>query len=381
MEKPIRRGVAGQHAKTHYRFKRVQVKSAIITCDDPRWVAALGAARHDFYHLPCYQRIAAQPGEVPLGFLCEDAGNVMLLPFLKRALPDALGGAVAGYDSISPYGYPGPISNQGAPAAWLNECYRTFADELAAQDIVAAFIRLHTLLNEPSQFEGVGSLVDHGPSVYIDLTLSEEELWAQTRRGHKRDLAVLERRGYSITMDDWCHLDEFLKCYYDSMRRLGASDFYFFPRKYFEDLRDCLGDRIHLCLVRMGDEIACAGLVTEMDGLCQYHLSATADEYFQEHPSKLMLHHLRGWLKARGNKVYHVGGGVGALRDTLHLFKIGFSPLTSEFYTWRLIPDQARYDTLVNRWRTHNGQEPPSADEFFPQYRAPSPEEPVACES
>jgi hypothetical protein len=294
------------------------------------------------------------------------------LPFQQRPVPAELAGGERLFDVGSAYGYPGPIWSRGAPRSFIAAAARQFVGRLAEEGVVSAFIRLHTLLNDPADFAGIGEIVDHGPSVYIDLTLTEEELWAQTRRGHKRDLRVLEERGYTITMDDWERLDDFLTCYYDSMRRLGASSFYLFPKAYFEGLRSCLGnDRIHLCLVYLDGDIACAGLVTEMDGLCQYHLSATADAHFQDHPSKLMLHHLRTWLKRRGNRIYHVGGGVGALRDTLHLFKTGFSPLAAYFHTWRIIPDQHRYDELVAR-RFGSGALCEEGDElFFPRYRAP----------
>lgn len=331
----------------------------------------LTRAEHDFYHLPCYQTLSAAAHDEPLAFHAVAGEHALLLPFHRRPIPERIGGTDGLFDATSPYGYPGPIWTRDAPAEFVRDALEGFATLLPDSHIVAAFIRLHTLLNESDLFEGVGELINHGPSVYIDLTLSEEQLWAQTRRGHKRDLVVLEKRGYSITIDDWSRLDDFLTCYYDSMRRLGASPFYFFPREYFERLRDCLGNRIHLCLVHLEDDVACAGLVTEMDGLCQYHLSATADAHFQDHPSKLMLHHLRFWLKARGNRIYHVGGGVGALRDTLHLFKIGFSPLTADFHTWRVVPDEARYEGCVARWSALAGRPPVDRAAFFPQYRAP----------
>lgn len=349
------------------------LQQSLIDPSSAAWKDVLAEAEHDFYHLPCYLELTAQPDERPCGFLAHDGDHRLLFPFLLRPIPAALTTAgEALFDAVSPYGYPGPIASRGAPIAFVRSALQGFVETLEREGVVAGFFRLHTLLNEPGQFEGVGELVNHGPSVYIDLTCSEEELWAQTRRGHRRDLAVLEKRGYTVTMDDWGRLDDFLTCYYDSMRRLGASEFYFFPRSYFESLRACLGDgRIHLCLVHLDGDIACAGLVTEMDSLCQYHLSATADRHFGDHPSKLMLHYLRGWLKARGNRIYHVGGGVGALRDTLHLFKSGFSPHSADFYTWRVVSAPERYDRLLERWSALGRQEPVGRDAYFPQYRAP----------
>lgn len=342
----------------------------IITTASQEWRTLLGHADHDFYHLPCYQELSAASGDQPLAYLASQGDARLLIPFHRRPISAAIAQGRELFDAASPYGYPGPIWTRAASKDFITDALTGFSFTLRDAGFVSAFIRLHTLLNPPGFFTGVGTLVDHGPSVYIDLTLSEEALWAQTRRGHKRDLVALEQRGYVITMDDWSRLDDFLTCYYDSMRRLGASQFYFFPREYFDRLRTCLDDRIHLCLVHLDGDIACAGLVTEMDGLCQYHLSATADRHFQDHPSKLMLHKLRFWLKDRGNRIYHIGGGVGALRDTLHLFKIGFSPLSADFHTWRIIPDETLYAELTARWSVMAGRPPVDAEQFFPQYRA-----------
>ena len=347
----------------------------LIEPGSDEWVEVLNFADHDFYHLPCYQQLASSEGETPRAFWASNGSDLFLLPFQQRQLPHELTDGEVLYDAGSSYGYAGPIWSRGASSDFVAAAARQFADRLGDEKFVSAFLRLHTLLNDPNNLGGVGEIVNHGPSVYIDLTLTEEELWKQTRRGHKRDLKILNERGYTIVTDDWDRLDDFLTCYYDTMRRLEASSFYFFPKNYFEELRACLGDdRIHLCLVYLNGDIACAGLVTEMDGLCQYHLSATANAHLQDHPSKLMLHHLRMWLKNRGNRIYHVGGGVGALRDTLQLFKAGFSPLAADFYTWRIIPDRRRYEGLVNRHYEINSFEPAQVDgdlAFFPQYRNP----------
>ena len=68
---------------------------------------------------------------------------------------------------------------------------------------------------------------------------------------------MLEQRGYEIVMDRWDQLDDFMTCYYDSMRRLNQPVL-FLSQILFRGLKTCLGDRIHLCLVYLADDIACA---------------------------------------------------------------------------------------------------------------------------
>jgi hypothetical protein len=70
------------------------------------------------------------------------------------------------------------------------------------------------------------------------------------------------------------------------------------------------------------------------------------------------------WAKAAGNRVLHLGGGVGSRNDALFQFKAGFSDLRSSFETWRVICDEARYLKLIE----DAGVSGASVDGFFPAY-------------
>jgi hypothetical protein len=47
----------------------------------------------------------------------------------------------------------------------------------------------------------------------------------------------------------WDRLDEFYRAYIQTMRRVGASEFYQFDKGYFEMLRDKLLGNLHLLIV------------------------------------------------------------------------------------------------------------------------------------
>lgn len=347
------------------------LQESLIDPSSPVWSEVLARADHDFHHLPCYQSLSAGADERPRAFLASDGEQQLLVPFLQRPIPVEIAGEQGLFDIVSAYGYPGPVATRGASAEFVREGLAAFAAALAQERIVAGFIRLHTLLNDPVLFDGIGETVTHGPVVYVDLTKSEADMWADVRSRHIKDIELAKRK-FELVVDGWGRLDEFIACYHESMARVNAGSFYMFSKEYFEALRDCIGiDRIHLCLLLHEGEVACGTLVTEMDGLCQYHLSGTSDAYLGDRPSKLMLHLLSNHLKGRGNKVFHLGGGVGSARDSLYLFKSGFSRLNADFCTWRLVGDPDRYAALMARWRVRSGQDPVTGDAFFPQYRAP----------
>jgi hypothetical protein len=153
------------------------------------------------------------------------------------------------------------------------------------------------------------------------------------------------------------------------MDRVGASAYYRFDGSYFEGLRQWLGERIHLGVVEIEGAVAGGALFVETGGLVDYHLSATDEARVRERPTKLLLHFMRTWARERGNRLMHLGGGLGGREDSLFDFKSGFSSVRHPYRTLRLVTDETRYDELVRERDPDAGSNDPSA--FFPAYRAP----------
>jgi hypothetical protein len=338
------------------------LKATLLDVDAPEWEALLRAARHDFYHRPEYVALCAvHEGGQPRALYVADDARAMLLPLVIRRIP---GG---GFDATTPYGYPGPVGSGTDDPAFLRVALVAGLQVLREAGIVSAFVRLNPLLN-PLPPQGVGTLVRHGETVSINLTLPTEELWTQTRLNHRRDITRAVRLGYVARMDeDWQHLESFKHLYGATMARRSAAPFYFFKETYFDRLRDALGESLHLCVVEKDGAIAAAGLFVETDGIVQYHLSGTGDAFTMVQPTKLMMHFVRGWAKARGNEVLHLGGGVGGQSDSLLQFKVGFSPLRHTFATLRIVIDEQEYGRLVAA--RDACLDPRARNGFFPLYR------------
>jgi GNAT superfamily N-acetyltransferase len=338
------------------------LNGTLLDVDAPEWESLLRAARHDFYHLPEYVALcAAHEDAQPRALYVTDGEKTMLLPLAIRRIP---GG---GFDATTPYGYPGPVGSGTDDPAFLRVALVAGSQVLREAGIVSAFVRLHPLLN-PLPPQGVGTLVQHGETVSIDLALPTEELWAQTRLNHRRDITRAVRLGYVARMDEeWRHLESFGHLYRATMARRSARPFYFFADTHFDRLRDALGESVHLCVVEKDGAVAAAGLFVETDGIVQYHLSGTSDAFRAVQPTKLMIHIVRGWAKARGSQVLHLGGGVGGQDDSLLLFKIGFSPLRHTFTTLRMVMDEQEYRRLVAARDAR--LDPDARTGYFPLYR------------
>ena len=206
----------------------------------------------------------------------------------------------------------------------------------------------------------------------MNLTQSQEELWHQTRPGHRSEINRARKKGFTVEIQsDWKDFDEFFRAYTETMHRVGATEHYFFSREYFAELREAIGEVLHLAICHNDGQVTCGGIFSEVCGIVQYHLSGTMEEFHRQYPTKVMLDSVRTWAKERGNRTMHLGGGYGGTEDSLFLFKAGFSHLRAPFYTWRLISDSENYQRLCQQWEARTGKTASAPEGFFPAYRAP----------
>jgi hypothetical protein len=343
------------------------------------WTAALRDLRHDFYHLPDYVSLCAwlYDGGAPRAFIARDAEGLFLLPLILRPIENEAGESSL-LDAISPYGYASPIISVRSGCderSFLERAIEGLVECLVQAGVVSVFCRLHPLLVLPQgPLASYGTVVEHGPTVYCDLRQTDAQLWQSTREAFRRKIRRVQSEGYVAEVDtSWRHYDAFQEVYAATMRRVGASEWYFFDREHFANLRAALGEQMHLIVVRFEDEIVTAGLFAETRGIVQYHIAGTRDGFEKSDASKLLIHYARQWAQDRGNEVLHLGGGVGAAQDSLLHFKEGFSKLRSTFCTWRLIVDRTAYRELVAKNRARSAVVEETSNGFFPEYRTDSP--------
>jgi len=274
---------------------------------DPGWATALEDLPHDVYHLPGFsQAFAATESGRHVLVVAREGSQIALIPLLFKpsVMPDH-------FEATTPYGYPAPLVRGDATFAAV--AARSMVDGLRQQGVVSMFARMHPLLDSGRELtRNVGTVVEHGPTVWIDLSRTEAELWSDTRSGHRNPINRSVRAGHQVFFDaEWRHLGDFVRLYEQTMRRVGTSSYYLFPSSHYDELRRRLGDHLHLACVRIGESIAAAALFFETDGLVQYHLSGTDYASLRHSPMKLLLHHVRQVMRGRGNRRMHLGGGVG----------------------------------------------------------------------
>jgi hypothetical protein len=330
---------------------------------DPLWKTCLQRQAYDFYAMPKYVDLcAAQEGGESFFVYAQDGSNSLFIPLIKRP--------IEGYfDAVSPYGYPGFLLEAETKSFALRAC-DAIKQVLAENQFVSMFLRLHPILNQNVlPMQKLGHLVSQGHTVLIDLKLSETELWRQTCSSNRNQINHALKIGHLTIIDQSLNdLDSFVSMYYDTMNRLDASKFYFFDKDYFIKLKEILGKRLFLASVKIGQDIAAAALFTEINGIVQYHLSASTEQFRRERPTKTLLHQVRSWAKQRGNRWMHLGGGLAGQNDSLFEFKAGFSKLRQPFYTLRSIIQPQIYHDLVRKHQP--ALDPDNLTGYFPLYRA-----------
>lgn len=348
---------------------------------EPLWQQTLQKLRHDIYHLPEYIQLESIRNKAaPEGILITEGDKIFFLPYLVRSCEHLTALHLRDrqiFDAVSPYGYPGILLSESAISEpeFLKLAVSHFIEALRSKNICTAFLRLHPILNQ--NFEQILSpqiCQVTGETISLDLALSEAEIWQQTRSEHRNHINRCKRAGFIARMVKYeDYIDEFIYLYKDTMNRVAAKQMYYFDYEYFVQLA-YLDERIHICIVELGDRITCAGIFTEASGIVQYHLGGTRNEFLKQSPSKLMFDYVRFWAKARGNLVFHLGGGVGGSKDSLYHFKAGFSKQRTNFLTLRLIADLDNYNYLVElQAKALNTETNRLLDtNFFPAYRCSS---------
>jgi sugar O-acyltransferase (sialic acid O-acetyltransferase NeuD family) len=333
--------------------------------------------QHDFYFLPSYNSLeeARQGGKAEL-WVYEEGDFLIALPLLFRNVDGrrlSNSDTVAWRDCSSVYGYSGPLaSSPYTPHEVVCNWQRTITEALRARLVITVFARLHPLIAQKQLLAEFGRTVFSGRTISIDLTLSEENQISQYARTHALRIKSLKRKGVEFFVDEnWDHIDDFIGIYQETMRRVHAPSDYWFSPDYIAGLKHLGGGYGHLCFCSRESNIVAGGIFIECDGIMEYHLSGTPNQWMSLSPMRLLVEGARNLGTKRGLSFLHLGGGVGSAEDSLFHFKAGFSDQRHEFLTWRWIVDPERYRLLCGdntALGASNGVDNPTHG-FFPAYR------------
>ncbi len=352
------------------------MKIELVQSTDVLWFDTLQKLHHDIYQLPDYVEIEAKRTHTQAeAIIIHQEEDILFVPYLLRSCNDVISDSEELFDVVSPYGYPGFVFSETAiqNPLFIKQAIEELKLTLQNRNVCSAFFRMHPILNQNlEQFLEPGDYQLRGETISIDLQLSPAEICNQTRKDHRNGIKRCQKAGMVARIVPFSeYIPDFMAIYNETMERVEAKELYYFDYDYFLKLSQ-LVDNIHLCIVELENQIAAAGLFTECCGIVQFHLSGTKNKFLKQAPSKLMLDYVRYWAKERGNKVFHLGGGLGSSKDKLYEFKAGFSKISHPFITVSLIINLDKYKYLIELQAKYLNTNPEQLlkTQFFPAYRS-----------
>jgi hypothetical protein len=313
----------------------------------------------DFYHLAEYHRL--DDSGIPILLHYSGGAVDFAFPLILRSVDGTK------YNDItSVYGYSGPLSNTRHPdAESIAEFHKKLFHFFDEHSVVSVFTRLHPLFPIQEEIlENIGNTLNTGVTVAIDLNLPEKEQRKQYSHSLKNAVNRLKRKNLTVKKAGTkAEIEAFAAIYTETMKRVCASQIYFFDNAYFHRFLETLPSVLYV--VYYEDKIISGSLFTDCNGIIQPHLSATLNDYLYLSPLKYVWDQIRLYGVEKNRNYVHLGGGFGGSRDTLFEFKAQFSQLHFLFKTWRYVHNRKMYDELI--YNKYGNNLPDSS--FFPLYR------------
>ncbi len=298
-------------------------------------------------------------------------GGHVLYPFLLRSLKNEAfwhPHCEGIYDIISPYGYGGPefVPDKGVTISpkkkeqLFRHFYDAFRQWAINKRVVSEFVRFSLFSEARNQFTG---LVENPiNNVVVNLRHSLPEIWKSFPYRVRRDIKIAGQADLKVLEDpQGKRLDDFLRVYYDTMRRRRASTFYFFTKEWFEHLIAQMPGCFTFFHTLSNETVVASELVLLSRNCAYSFLSSTLNTYFKLRPGHILKHHLIEWAHENGYSDIVLGGGHKP-HDGIFAFKKSFAPKgVIPFYTGKNIFNQSMYDQLSAGQTKNTG--------FFPAYR------------
>jgi len=306
----------------------------------------------------------------------------IIYPFFLRtttSFPFLINMKVNSFDTLSPE-YTGPLSFKPATVEQKNEFQNCFSEYCRQEGIITEFAHLHPWNCPKDSLINDGARYDR-EIIYVDLQLSEEEIWKNSlNRACRKNINRSKRENVRLfiaqTLTD---IEEFHQIYTMTMDRNQAHEKYYFSLDYFIEFFQTMPDNARFVLAEYEGQIVAATLYLH-DGEDVYSYLGGADHEFQNvRPTNAIVYDTIVWAKEQGKKRLILGGGYKP-DDGIFRFKASFSPLRAEFFTYRQIHMPELYTCLSMAWEKYY-QCDLEDDGYFPAYRAIPEAEPQVVNS
>ncbi len=314
--------------------------------------------QQDIYFTPEYYELYEKNGEGKAKcFVFEQNNKIALYPFLINSVNE-LGYKLDKeyFDIQGAYGYNGVISSSN-DEEFINDFYEAFDNYCRENNIIAEFTRFHPLLGNYKFSEKNLNIVFDRKTILLDLTKDYDDIWKEEYSGKNRNMIKkAEKLGVTsyISQDENDYAD-FIELYTETMKNVGATDYYYFDEMYFYNIRKGLKNNQHLIVSKINDEFVGGMLLFIYGDYAHYHLSARKREFGKYAINNHFLNYAIKVAKEQGCKLFHFGGGTSSdENDPLFKFKSNFSTERGAFYFGKKIHNSEIYNSVIEQWEKQN---------------------------
>lgn len=312
----------------------------------------LPISQQDVYYTPEYYSLYQNYGDgTAYCFVYTDENDILLYPFLMNSINE-LGYQLKEryYDIQGAYGYNGVISSSNS-SSFISDFHESFDKWCSENNIVAEFTRFNPLIDNYKLASPLMQLINDRLTVKLNLQLDIENIWMQQFNSSNRNhIRKAEKKG--VYIEESKDYNAFIRLYEETMRKVGAEDYYFFPKNYFDELKELCDNNGLLCYAMYEGKPISGAVIMFSDDYAHYHLGARDLNYNKIAAQNVVFWYSIQKAKERGCKWFHFGGGTsGDENDKLLHYKRFFSQDTGEFWIGKRIHNQLVYDTILEQWK------------------------------
>lgn len=350
----------------------VESSQVLTTIDRDLWRSRLPCERSVFGSVEFASIVEQYLGYRARLFTINHGEDTIAYPSFLRSiseLPFASGAQAELWDSISPE-YTGLLSNGSVSQEFAQHIHASYDEYCREEGIVAEFSRLHPWSSSVQQLPE-GELQLDREILYVDLTISEEDIWQRSfnyacRKNITRALREGVRVFPATKPED---VEQFYNIYAGTMDRRGALCRYRFQLSYFMGFFKQMPDNATFLLAEYKDQVIAATLYLH-DDVDVYSYLGGADQAFQHaRPTNAVVYEAIRWAQRAGKKRLVLGGGYEP-DDGIFRFKASFTPLRAPFYVRRRIQMEHEYAALCTAWSAYYNRDLASSGGYFPAYRS-----------
>ena len=302
--------------------------------------------KKDIYYFADYVNLYKNKICKPKCFIYKSKENIFFYPFIQRNISKT-----KYYDTITPYGYGGPITkiyDQEFILDAINNL-KTYANE---NDIICEQIKFHPLLKNHLDFKGIDShkIYKACDTVTVDCSNDIDFMWSKIyKKSNKEKIKKIQNREAKILFSsDKNSIMKFCEIYNNNLKNIKAEKKYYFELKYYNSILKNLKNNFFVANLQLENEILASQMVIYDKNYGHTHLQGTSIKGKKLGVTNLLKHEVIIKSKKLKIKYLHFGGGrTNDENDSLLKFKKSFSNKETEFFIGEKIYNKILYNQLT----------------------------------